>query len=180
MYRLIPLAFIIVLAGCANWFGEAETPAQKSYRAAAVLAYLQIPMKVYVTNPAADPAHVERVKRIGSAAVVAVGEARAALDAGGDTTAAVAFAASTVADLSLTIIGSATPQGNADLARKTVVLATVGARSIGEMRIFRQTFIQPKLEGFVAGNRDPSQEEWDTITALVDANHAAIQGNVPE
>ena len=171
-------ALFIVLAGCA-FFGDAETPAQKSYRLAGILAYAQIPIANYIDHPAATARVVQRVRQLEVAAYEAVNGARSAIADGGDTTTALLVASSSIADLALVVLdgGAVLPTSETDVARKSILGTQVVVQSAAAMRVFRQQVINPKLAYFAKTGNDPTEVDFGTLLGKVDAAHAAIQGS---
>lgn len=175
---VLAVALAAPLGGCASaLFGAAEDPAAEGFRLAGAYAYAAIPAASYAALETADAAVLERVCRLDGTAFAAVSGARAALEAGGGTLdAALAAAASALADLRLEVFGVSADLSDGDeIAERTVILSSVAIVSAIEMRAWRRDYMQPKLADMVANGRRPTPDEWAAVTDRAGALHEAIQ-----
>jgi hypothetical protein len=172
------LSAAFLLAACSTFFGAAETSGQKAFRLAGIYSYVAIPAAEYAAIPTANTEIVDLVCRVDKAAWGAVESARVSLEMGGDTlTTSLAAASSAMASFSLQVLGTISfPSVDpAELASKSIILASVGARSFAEMRVFRKTYLQTKLAAMQDLGLDPTAEEMAEIGDQARLRHDRVQ-----
>lgn len=167
------------LAGCSSlggWFGDAETPGQKAFRSAGEYVYTAIPMRNYLGHPNASAGLAAGLCAINEsvyqATQAAINSAMAGAD---DTSIRLLQAGSALASFNLAVFSQADlPENVMDVTNRSLVIATVGLMSAGEMRVWRKGYLHPKLEFMVANGSDPSEEDWDEINTRMSDIYNAI------
>lgn len=174
---VLVLCCVGILAGCATFYGAADTDQREGWRAVARYIYISTPGKNFASLPNPDQAAMDSLCAVDGVvfgAYTAVSDARAA---GGDNfSAALAGLTGALGKLSLQVFGQiSAPTNLLTFSGKTIIWVRVGAASIAEMRDFRKGTIQAKLAAFEDEDREPTSDEWDELLRRANQHHATIQ-----
>ena len=164
-----------------DFFGPATTSSQQAFRLSCEYAYLSIPAANYAEHPSAKPLVLEAIRRNEARLHNAMVVARGSLESGNDAaTASLSALGSTLASFSLQLTGSAIiPDNPEELAGRAIVIGSVVVESAAEMRMWRKSYCQRKLEDFNVNNRDPAIDEWAEVDNKLQSVRSRIQG-LPE
>lgn len=182
--KLLTVAVLALgLTACSSFgdmlFGETTNNQQLAWRKVAGYVYAGIPARNYLSNPNALTGVEDAICNFDNGFYAAMQSAQAVVAAGGDDVSiSLSAMSSMLASLNLEIFGNITvPDSPGDIVSRSVVWLQVGTLSAAEMRLWRTTFVQPKIEGFVAEDRDPTADEWDQIVRKATEIHEAIQAS---
>lgn len=180
------LLALFVLAGCMTigdaLFGKTTQDEQLAWRKVASYVYVAIPARNYVANPDALDGNSAAICVFDQAFHDAMQTARQMISAGGsDMTVTLASLKSAIASLNWEVFQSLeVPTDATAIASRAAVWVQVGTASVAEMRLWRKGFVKPKIAGFVAEDRAPSEAEWDQVADKATEVHTAIQAGCAE
>jgi len=180
------LLALFVLAGCVSigdaLFGKTTQDEQLAWRKIASYVYVAIPARNYIANPNALDGNMAAICVFDEAFHEAMQTARTMIATGGnDLSVTLASLNSAIASLNWEVFQSLdVPDDPMEIASRAVVWVQVGTASAVEMRLWRKGFVRPKIAGFVAEQRAPSEAEWDQVAGKATEVHEAIQAGCAE
>lgn len=187
------IALVLTLGACSGVFGPAETNDQRAFQAAGKYLYVATLVEAYVAHPRAKPAVVSILQTVDKRVYASLQEAITAYQVDPESNSrllpiltlaekqarerTVSEMVANVGSFTLQVLGQVQlPTNPAEIAGRTLVLSTIGARSAVEMDAIREGYLVPKLEAMEKSNRGPTAAEWQELNQLVSDRHRAIQG----